>query len=147
MGIQTKTDKGRFSRLRQSLVQLAGEVRPLVESMISDKPVVRGSVYELRRKCGKPGCKCAKGELHPRMVLSASEGGRTKMRAIPRGRYAEVKIRVRRYQQFRKARARLGEIYRKMLSIIDEMEAMRTESMISQETQGAGPKGTRQEEA
>lgn len=133
MGIQRGAERQRFSSLRQSLVQLATEVRPLVHSMISDKPVVRGSVYEMKRKCGKPGCKCAKGELHPRMVLSASEGGRTKMRAIPRGMLLEVKIRVRRYQQFRQARARLGDIYRKMLSIIDEMEAMRTEPMIPEE--------------
>jgi len=126
------------------LVQLAGEVRPLVRSMISDKPVVRGSVYELKRKCGKPGCRCARGELHPRMVLSASEGGRTKIRAIPRGMLTDVKIRVRRYRQFRRARARLGEIHKKMLSIIDEMEAIRTEPMVPEETKGGGKQ---QEEA
>ena len=126
------------------MVQLAGEVRPLVRSMISDKPVVRGSVYELKRKCGKPGCRCARGELHPRMVLSASEGGRTKIRAIPRGMLTDVKIRVRRYRQFRRARARLGEIHKKMLSIIDEMEAIRTEPMVPEETKGGGKQ---QEEA
>jgi hypothetical protein len=126
------------------LVQFAGEIRPLVRSMISDKPVVRGSVYELKRKCGKPGCKCARGELHPRMVLSASEGGRTKIRAIPRGMLANVKIRVRRYQQFRRSRARLGEIHKKMLALIDEMDAMRTEPMIPEETEGGGKQ---QEEA
>ena len=144
MGIQSGADRERFSRLRQFLVQLAGEVRPLVRSMISNKPVVRGSVYELKRKCGKPGCRCAKGELHPSMVLSASEGGRTKIRAIPRGMLTDVKVRVRRYQQFRRSRARLGEIHKKMLAIIDEMEAMRTEPMIPEETEGGGKQ---QEEA
>ena len=144
MGIQSGADRERFSRLRQFLVQLAGEVRPLVRSMISNKPVVRGSVYELKRKCGKPGCKCAKGELHPSMVLSASEGGRTKIRAIPRGMLTDVKVRVRRYQQFRRSRARLGEIHKKMLSIIDEMEAMRTEPMTPEK---AGGGGKQQEEA
>jgi len=144
MSIQSGAGRERFSRLRQSLVQLAGEVRPLVRSMISNKPVVRGSVYELKRKCGKPGCKCARGELHPCMVLSASEGGRTKIRAIPRGMLANVKIRVRRYQQFRRSRARLGEIHKKMLAIIDEMEAMRTEPMVPEKP---GEGGKQQEEA
>jgi len=106
--------------------------------MISDKPVVRGTVYELKRKCGKPGCKCARGELHPRMVLSASEAGRTKIRAIPRGMLTDVKIRVRRYQKFRRSRARLGEIHKKMLAIFDEMEAMRTEPMIPEEVGRGG---------
>jgi len=118
MSIQSGADRQRFSKLRQTLVQFAGEIRPLVRSMISDKPVVRGSVYELKRKCGKPGCKCAKGELHPSMVLSD--------------------------QQFRRARARLGEIHKKMLSIIDEMEAMRTEPMVPEKPGGGGKQ---QEEA
>jgi len=138
MSIQSGADRERFSKLRQTLVEFAGEIRPLVRSMISDKPVVRGSVYELKRKCGKPGCKCAKGELHPSMVLSVSEGGRTKIRAIPRGMLTDIKVRVRRYQQFRRARARVGEIHKKMLSIIDEMEAMRTEPMVPEKPGGGG---------
>lgn len=138
MNIQSPAERATFSRLRQSLMQLAGDIRPLVRSMISGKAVVRGTVYELKRKCGKPACKCARGELHPCMVLSVSQGGRTKIRAIPRGMLTDVKIRVRRYQKFRRSRARLGEIHKKMLAIIDEMEAMRTEPMVAEETGGGG---------
>jgi len=138
MNIQSPAEREKFSRLRQSLMQLAGGIPPLVRSMISGKAVVRGTVYELKRKCGKPACKCARGELHPRMVLSVSQGGRTKIRAIPRGMLRDVKIRVRRYQKFRRSRARLGEIHKKMLAIIDEMEAMRTEPMVPEETGGGG---------
>ncbi|MFC1853330.1 DUF6788 family protein [candidate division CSSED10-310 bacterium] len=91
---------------------------------------MKGSVYELKRKCGKPGCKCTKGQLHARMVLSASEGGRTTLDVIPSGFLVEVKIKVQRYQELRRCRARLGELHTKMLQIIDEMEAMRREEMI-----------------
>ena len=129
MGIKTNTDKKKFSQLRQSLRRLYDEIGQLVEPYFSDKPVTKGSVYELKTKCGKPGCKCAQGELHSRMVLSASEKGKTKLRAIPRGFLVEIQIKVRRYQELRRARARLVEVHRKMLRVIDEMEAMRREEI------------------
>jgi len=131
MGIQYKADKRKFSRLRQSLVQLADEVRQLVDPFLSDKPVIKGSVYELKRKCGKPDCKCAQGELHRSMVVSASEKGKTKLRVIPRGSLVEVESKVKRYQKLRRVRTRLVEVHKKILQVIDEMEAMRREEVPS----------------
>jgi len=129
MGIKTDSDKKKFSQLRQSLGRLAGEIRQIIEPFFSDKPVIKGSVYELKTKCGKPGCRCAKGQIHHHMVLSASEKGKTRLRAIPRAFLLEVKSKVRRYQQLRGARVRLIEVHKKMLHLIDEMEAMRREEM------------------
>jgi len=131
MGIQNKRDREKFSQLRQTLLRLASEIKGLVEPLFSDRSVIKGTVYELKRRCGKPGCKCARGELHTRMVVSASEGGKTRLRVIPKGFLVEVQAKVRRYQEHRRARARLGEVYRKMLRVIDEMEAMRREELPS----------------
>lgn len=128
MGIQS-TDRKKFSRLRQSLVQLSNEIKKLSNPFLSDKPVIKGSVYELKRKCGKPGCKCVQGELHRRMVVSASEKGKTRLRVIPSGFLIEVQGKVRRYQGLRQSRARLVEVHKKMLQIMDEMEAMRREEV------------------
>jgi hypothetical protein len=137
MGIQ-KAERGKFSQLRQTLLHLAGEIEGLVKPIFSDLPVIKGTVYELKRKCGKPGCKCARGELHTRMVVSASEGGKTRLQVIPHGSLVEVQTKVRRYQELRRVRARLGEIYRKMLKVIDEMEAMRREEISSPDQKGSG---------
>jgi hypothetical protein len=129
MGIQRNENRQKFSRLRQSLKRLSDEARKLIEPSFSDKPVIKGSVYELKRKCGKPGCKCAQGELHSRMVLSASEKGKTRLRVIPHGFLVEVQIKVRRYQELRRARSRLVEVQRKMIRVMDEMEVMRREQI------------------
>ena len=129
MSIQNSENRQKFSRLRQSLRRLSDEARKLIEPSFSDKPVIKGSVYELKRKCGKPGCKCAQGELHSRMVLSASERGKTRLRVIPHGFLVEVQIKVRRYQELRRARSRLVEMHRKMIRVMDEMEAMRREQI------------------
>jgi hypothetical protein len=129
MGIQARPQRERFSRLRQSLLHLAKEVRQLIEPFFSDRPLIKGSVYELKRRCGKPGCKCARGELHARMVVSASESGKTRLQVIPHGFLVEIQEKVRRYQEVRRARARLVEIHREMLKVMDEMEAMRREEL------------------
>jgi len=129
MGIQVSEDRQKFSRLRQSLRRLSDEARKLIEPSFSDKPVIKGSVYELKRKCGKSGCKCAQGELHSRMVLSASEKGKTRLRVIPHGFLVQVQIKVRRYQELRRARSRLVEMHREMIRVMDEMEVMRREQI------------------
>jgi hypothetical protein len=129
MGIQRSEDRQKFSHLRQSLRRLSDEARELIEPSFSDKPVIKGSVYELKRKCGKPGCKCTQGELHNQMVLSASEKGKTRLRVIPHGFLVEVQIKVRRYQELRHARSRLAEVHRKMIRVMDEMEVMRREQI------------------
>ncbi len=138
MGIQKKGRREEVSRLRQSLFRLAKEIQRVIKPFFSDRPVIKGTVYELKRKCGKPGCKCAQGELHARMVVSASEGGKTRLQVIPHGFLVEVQGKVRRYQELRRARARLGSLYRKMLKVMDQMEGMRREEMSSLGQKGSG---------
>jgi hypothetical protein len=65
------------------------------------------------------------------MVLSASEKGKTKLRAIPRGFLVEVQTKVRCYQELRRVRVRLIEVHKKIVQIMDEMEAMRREELPS----------------
>jgi hypothetical protein len=141
MSIKTTKDKEKFSQLRQSLARLANEIRQIVEPCFSDKPVIKGSVYELKTKCGKPGCKCAQGQLHHRMVLSASEKGKTKLRAIPRGFLGEVQTKVRRYQELRRARVRLIEVHMKIVQLMDEMETMRRQELPSPDTKRSPREG------
>lgn len=120
-------EQEKFSHLSQKLLHLANEARRLVEPFFSDEPVIKGTVYELKRRCGKPACKCARGELHAQMVLSASEGGKTRLQVIPAKELSRVKEKVWRYQALRHARTRLRVLHEKMLEVMDEMEAMRRE--------------------
>ena len=120
-----KDDRDRLSRVRQSLEQLAQEIHELLRVFTDRAPMIKGTVYEQRRKCGKPTCACAAGELHGTMMLSRSEQGRTKLVAIPEGHLKDWQVLTGRYQRFRRARARLGQIYKTMVSLIDELEAAR----------------------
>jgi hypothetical protein len=122
--MQTR-ERDRLSRLRQSLPRLAQEIVELVPVLMERQPLVKGTVYQQRRKCGKPNCACATGDPHRTMILSRSEEGRTRLVSIPQGRLVELQVLTERYQRFRRARARLGQIYQKMLWLIDELEAAR----------------------
>jgi hypothetical protein len=122
--MQTK-ERDHLSRSRQSLTRLAQELVTLVPVFMQREPMVKGTVYEQRRKCGKPNCACATGEPHRTMILSRSQEGRTRLISIPEGRLVELQVLTKRYQRFRRARARLGQIYQKMIALIDELEAAR----------------------
>lgn len=58
-------------------------------------PIVRGSVIEAKRTCGKKNCRCAHGEPHTAFYLSRRIDGKTKLDHIPRD---QVKI-IRRHRK------------------------------------------------
>ncbi|MEI7902819.1 MAG: DUF6788 family protein [bacterium] len=122
--MQTK-ERDRLSRSRQSLTRLAQEIVALVPVFMQREPMVKGTVYEQRRKCGKSNCACATGKPHSTMILSRSQEGRTRLVSISEGQLVELQVLTERYQRFRRARARLGQIYQKMIALIDELEAAR----------------------
>ena len=120
-----QTESDRLSRIRQSLSQLVKETQGLLSIFMDRRPMIKGTVYEQRRKCGKPTCYCSSGEPHSSMMLSRSEGGRTKLMKIPAGELKDFQVLTERYQKFRRARARLGQIYKEMIGLIDQLEEAR----------------------
>ena len=123
-----KATRPQLSRTRQALVQLRGDLYQLLDIFLARTPVVKGSVYTLRRKCGKATCGCARGPLHGTLMLSWSEGGRTRLRPVPAGRQGTLRAGVRRYQRIRRARARLVKLHARMLALIDALDAGRRET-------------------
>jgi hypothetical protein len=118
-------DRDRLSRMRQSLLELVKEIEQIVQVFAERDALVKGTVYEQRRKCGKPTCRCANGEPHSSMVLSRSEEGHTKLTVVPSGHLKDLQLLTERYQRFRRARARLGQIYKTMTILIDQLEESR----------------------
>jgi hypothetical protein len=68
---------------------------------------LRGTVVTHRRRCGKPNCRCADGELlHERVVLSYSEASKTRFLTLPEDLVEPVRRATGRY---RRARTRLEQ--------------------------------------
>ena len=116
-----------LSRLRQELRRLLEELERSVEVVFGRDPLVKGSVYEMARKCGKPTCACARGQLHRSLVLSWSHQGKTRLKSIPPERLQELRRKSEEYLRFRRARAQVTVICKQMLSVIDRIETLRRE--------------------
>ncbi len=114
-----------LSQLRKSLTDRVQELKGLLPILLGRQLMVKGSVYRLRRRCGKPTCHCADGTLHDSMVLSWSEEGRTRLRSISERSVNRLRRLTERYQRFRKARGRLAQISKEMLEIINRIEEVR----------------------
>ena len=77
--------------------------------------MIRGSVIVHRRRCGKPNCRCAAGDLHGATVLSYSERGRTRFVMLPPAEVATVAAAVDRYRAAEAELAAAGEAGRAAL--------------------------------
>ena len=65
----------RASRLRQTLQSLLDDCQRQLDALLPLRQLLKGSVYDLRTRCGKPSCHCAsdQGPLHTATVISWSE--------------------------------------------------------------------------
>jgi len=123
--MQTLPRRHRLSSLRQTLVRLKDRPGKLLPIFLEGYPMVKGTVYPLRRRCGKPNCRCARGKLHETTVLSASISGRSRLWTVPADQVEKMSKLTKRYQRFRTARANFVKLYTKMLRAIDAIEKVR----------------------
>lgn len=115
--------KADISRLRQKMVLLRAQRSKLEDKVLRSRAMVRGSLLELMRKCGKPGCKCGRGELHgPNFYLSLPQPGkRSRMLPVPRDKVKTIKSLNSHYHDFQHALTevrRMGEEIESLLLAI-----------------------------
>jgi len=127
MSIHDKNDRQELSRLRQRLRRLIDRLDRALEASYDRSSMIKGTVYELARKCGTPGCRCARGELHRSMVLSWSEEGKTRLKSLRPQQVEDVRHKSKVYARFRRSRAQVTKIYREMLEVLDRIEELRRE--------------------
>ncbi len=113
------------SQLRQ---QLAGAGRLFdrqLRTILEPDGLLRGGIYKLRRKCGKAGCRCAKGVLHETWVHMVREDGMQSMRVLPKDEVARWRALGDQYRRFRLARRELTHQYAKIMQLVDQLEGAR----------------------
>ena len=98
------------SSLRHRRTNLLRQLPPL-------DAIVRGSLIERYKRCGKPGCKCAKGRGHgPKYYLSISRTGKhPQMDYVPQAYQEQVKQFLANYQHARTILDEICAINRELL--------------------------------
>ncbi len=86
----------RAARLRQRKFELLRRVKLPAEAL-------PGSLARTRRRCGKAGCHCARGEGHPIWFLTFMVKGKRRVEWIPAEWVAEVQRRVAAGRAFKEA--------------------------------------------
>jgi hypothetical protein len=107
------------SKLRkQTPVALRRRRRQLLRQLPPLDCLLRGSLIERYKPCGKPGCKCARGPGHgPKYYLSVSRyGQRPQMDYIPQDDYRQTTEYLANYHQLRQILDEICDINRELLS-------------------------------
>lgn len=114
----------RASHLRQNIRALLADYQQRLEDLLPLRQLLKGSVYELKTRCGKPSCHCAsaEGPLHASTVLSWSERGKTRLRTLPAGNTADLRHLAENHRRFRQDRAALVKLHDQILAAIDRLE-------------------------
>ncbi|MBU4314396.1 MAG: hypothetical protein KJ821_06385 [Actinobacteria bacterium] len=95
--------------------------------VLSRKKMLYGSVVKKYKACGKAGCKCTRGELHgPFYYLSFKKDKKTKMIFIRQYLWEKVIKLNNNYKKWRKSRANISKINRRILTLLDEIEKAST---------------------
>lgn len=110
------------SRVRQRLGALREQLGALLELFLERAPAFEGSLYEMKTRCGKPGCKCASGEYrHHIWCVSFKEGERKCTRVVGEEIRSEVEALTERYRRLRQGRRELQRIFEQILSAVDSL--------------------------
>lgn len=86
-------------------------VRSALRKLISGQGVLRGTVVRRERKCGRPNCRCTRGEKHQGMYLVVSEDGRRRQLHIPKDWEETVVQWVSDYQAIRERLEQLSRLH------------------------------------
>jgi hypothetical protein len=78
-------------------------------------PMIDGSLVVIRRRCGRPNCRCAKGHKHPAHYLSRKAGRKTQSLYIPVDLVEEVRRWHQEYRRLKRLVAEICELQRKVV--------------------------------
>ena len=99
-----------------SLSRLLSRRRRLLKGLPELGAVLRGSLIERHKMCGKAGCRCLKGELHgPYRYLSSKGEEGTELIYVPSAWLAWTSERLENFRRLELALAELSEINRELL--------------------------------
>ena len=103
--------------LNQPTATLRRRRQALLRQLPPLKAVLRGSLIERYKRCGKPGCKCAEGPGHgPKYYLSVSYPGlRPQMDYLPQELYEQTAEFLANYHRAREIMEAICEINRELL--------------------------------
>jgi hypothetical protein len=91
------------------------DCRSRLNQLIAGRGLLRGTLRVCERTCGKPNCKCIRGEKHASLYLVFSQGGKLKHIFVPRSMESKVRLWVGEYRRAQELIENISDIYREKL--------------------------------
>lgn len=117
--------KDRTSMLRLEICRRQERLGALLNQLKGSSPMIRGSVYARRRRCGKPRCRCVRGHPHRDRVLAIRCAGRVSVRGLDPTADAAVEQAVAAWHGFRRQRGELVAACQGLLQVVDRLAGLR----------------------
>ena len=87
------------------------QARSALARLITQRGLLRGNLLERRRVCGKPNCRCTRGELHAGLYLVFSAGGKLRQLFVPKTWQTRVRQWVADYHAARQLLEQISRLY------------------------------------
>ncbi len=119
----------RTSHYVNKIERLFEERNRLERILLEQKRLIKGSVIQRYKKCGRKECHCAvEGKMHgPYLYLSRRIDGKTRLKRIGAAEEAWVTRCASNYREFRKARERMVKITSTIMDLINRLEEAKSE--------------------
>lgn len=85
--------------------------RSALKKLIASRGMLRGTIVRRERVCGRPNCRCARGEKHPEMLLVVSEDGKRRQLHIAKEWHETVEQWVSEYHEVRELLEELSRLH------------------------------------
>jgi hypothetical protein len=73
--------------------------RSRLAQLVHQRRFLRGTLSVRSRQCGKPNCRCAKGQPHVSLYLVQSQGGKPRQVFVPKSWEERIRAAVADYQR------------------------------------------------
>jgi hypothetical protein len=77
--------------------------------LVHAHPFLRGTLAVRSRPCGKPNCRCARGELHVSLYVVQSHAGKPRQVYVPKQWEERIRQAVRNHQEIQTLLEELSE--------------------------------------
>ena len=112
------------SSIRKRLAEIPAEIDQHLRVVLQHRKLFKGYVYRSVRRCGKPSCKCTRGELHEVWVAAVEIQGRKTTRSVaPEARNRLVRM-AENYRRFRAAQRALRRSFSEVMELTRQLEAL-----------------------
>jgi hypothetical protein len=103
------SEKSPLSRAAMSPGERA--FRSRLTQLVSGRGLIQGTILERTRVCGKPNCRCARGQKHRAVYLVLSRQGKLRQLYVPAAWEQRVRQWVENHHTLRELLTELSEVY------------------------------------